>query len=146
MLHEPKIPGLLCLVNLRVLIPAFFVLLGGTNPLNFHHFCALRTFLDLKIQHFVLHEPQIYQMSSIYVLRQPHISNITGTPVLWLREKKMEPFVLLAFSLCRSKFLSNLKAIPVMRPIMVLLVFPCFVGILAVYGCCPNSPCPFRHP
>ena len=46
------------------------------NPLTFQHSCALRTFLDQKLQHFVLHEPQIYQMSSIYVLRKSHISII----------------------------------------------------------------------
>ena len=38
----------------------------------------------------------------------------------------MEPFVFLVFSLCRSNFLSNLRPIPVMRPIMVLVVFPLF--------------------
>ena len=140
MLHKPKIRGFSSLVNLRDLeIPAFFVLHGVTNPLNFHHFYALRTFLDLKLQHYVLHEPQIYQMSSIYVVRQPHVSKYCASV-------KMEPFVFWRFSLCRSNFLSNLRPIPVTRPIMVLLAFPCFVGISAVYGCCPNSPCPFRHP
>ena len=53
----------------------------------------------------------------------------------------MEPFVLLAlFPLFRSYVWSTLRPIPVMRPIVVLLVFPCFVGISAVDGSCPSSP------
>ena len=54
---------------------------------------------------------------------------------------KMEPFMLLAlFPLFRSYVWSTLRPIPVMRPIVVFLVFPCLVGISAVYGCCPSSP------
>ena len=58
-LHEPKIPALSSLVNLSPQAPSLFVLHEGTDPQNFQHFCALRAFLDLNIQHFVLHEPQI---------------------------------------------------------------------------------------
>ena len=129
-------------MNLKVLkIPAFFVLHGGTNPPNFH-FCALRTFLDLKIHHFVLHESQSYQMSSIYVLRQPHISRIFFCCLepQYCGCVKMGPFVLLAlFPLLRSHFWP-IWGQSVVRPLVVLLVFPCFVGISAVYGSRPNSP------
>ena len=67
-------------------------------------------------------------MSSIYVLQQPHISSLvllSGTPTLWLREDgTICPFgVLLLF---RSHFWSNLRPIPVMRPIVVSFFFPLF--------------------
>ena len=150
MLHEPKIPGSPCLVNLRVLkIPAFFVLHGGTNPLNFQHSCVLRTFLDLKIQHFVLREPQIYQMSSILCF-----DNLTsptcfcfrgGTPVLWLRENgTICPFGV--FPCVEAIFCPIWGQSLWWGQLWSCWFFPCFVGISAVYGCCPNSPCPFRHP
>ena len=90
---------------------------------------------------FLLHDSQIYQMSSIYVLRQPHISSIflpPGTPILWLHaDGTICPLAF--FPLFRSHFGSYLRPIPVMRPIVVLLVFPLVVGISAVYGSCPNS-------
>ena len=44
--------------------PGFFVPRELKNP------------LDLKIKHFVHHKPQVSQMASIYVPRQPHISSI----------------------------------------------------------------------
>ena len=101
-MNTTKIPGFSCLINIRALkIPAFFVLHGGTNPPEFPAFLCFENLPRPKIQHFVLHEPQIFQMSSIYVLRRPHISNI-----VFFREPqccgcvKMEPFVFLTFFLC----------------------------------------------
>ena len=114
---------------------------------DFQHSCALRTFL-LKIKYFVLHEPQTYQMSSIYVLRQPHISNIfllSGTPILWLRENgTICPFGV--YPCVEAIFWPNWGQTLWWGRLWSCLFFPCFVGISAVYGSCPNSPLSFSTP
>ena len=88
-------------------------------------------------------------MSSISVLRQPHISNrFCFREPQYCGCVKMEPFVLLAFfSLCKSNFLSNLRPIPVMMPIMVLFVFPLFCRHFGCLWVLPKlTVCPFWHP
>ena len=69
--------------------------------------------------------------------------NLTSPTFFYFQEPqyrgcvKMEPYW--RFSLCRSKFLSNLRAIPVMRPIMVLLVFPLFCRHFGCLWVPPNQ-------
>ena len=74
-------------------------------------------------------------------------------PYTWPRENGIScPFGVLCP--VYSRFWSNLRPIPVMRPIVVLLLFPCFAGIFACFGLlepkftiCPSRPpeWPFKH-
>ena len=86
-------------------------------------------------------------MSSTYLLRQPHISNIVllsepNTVAAW----KWNHLSFWRFSLCRSNFLSNLRPIPVMRPIMVLSVFPLFCSHFGCLWVLPNLTVSFSTP
>ena len=82
-------------------------------------------------------------MSSIYVLRQPHIS--TGTPMLWLRENgTICPFGV--FPCVEAIFCRILRPIPVMRAIMVLLVFPLFCRHFGCLWVLPKLTVSFSTP
>ena len=145
-----KFPAFLCFMNpARFFVPrelkipqdpSLFCTSWRYKSPEFPAFLCFEKLPRPEIQHFVLHEPQIHQMSSIYVLRQPHISNI-----FCFREPqccgcvKMEPLVLLAFFLVWNQVF-------VMRSIMVLLVFPLFCRHFGCLWVLPKLAVSFSTP
>ena len=108
---SPEFPPCLCFENLpRPKNPAFRAS-WTSNISNVQHLCASAT---SHLQHyFAFGNP-----NTVAARKWNHLS-------FW------------RFSLCRSNFLSNLRPVPVMRPIMVLLVFPLFGRH---FGCLWVSP------
>ena len=140
---KPDIPTFSCLVNLK-------------SPQDPNLFCTSWRYKSSEFPSFLCFEnlPRPKKSSSLCFMNLKYIKcpavmcfgNLTfqhcfavGNPNCGC--VKMEPFILLAlFPLFRSYVWSTLRPIPAMRPIVVFLVFPCFIGISAVYGSCPSSP------
>ena len=122
--------------------PSLLVLHGDTNPQHFH-FCALRTFLDLKSAFCASWISIISIVQHLCALATSHFQHFFafGNPK-FVAAWKWDHSSFWRFFPCLEVISGQLRPIPVVSPIRLwsCWFFPCFVGILAVYGSCPNSP------
>ena len=162
-----KFPALLCFLNLTVLrFPAFcaswtkfssfFVLRELKSPQDPILFCTSSWYKSSEFPAFLCMEKLPRPKNTAFCASwTSHVSNVQhlcasaashfqalffafGNPILWLRE--MGPFLFAFFPLFRSHFWSIWSRSLWCSRLWSCWFFPCFVGILAVYGPGPNSP------
>ena len=147
-LHEPRHPE----------ISSVFMLSELKHSFNFVHLCASwwnpnsRFLMPCELKS--AQDPSLFVCTSnisnvqlLCALATSHLQHfsLSGTPILWLRENgTICPFGVFP---CVEAIFVQFEANPVMRPIMVLFVFPLFCRHFGCWWVLPQlTVCPFRHP